>query len=74
MQKKEPIKTNMHNQETDKGSETKCCQCRENYIQTTKEDDSIYRARETSCLSSPLHTKTNVSTAVESYCERKTAK
>jgi len=41
MQKKRSIETNVDNQETDKGSETKCCQCRENYLQTTKEDDSI---------------------------------
>jgi hypothetical protein len=41
MQIKKSIKANMHNQETDKGSEMKCCQCRENCVQTTKEDDSI---------------------------------
>jgi len=41
MQKKKSIKTNVRNQETDKGFETKCCQCRENYVQITKEDDSI---------------------------------
>ena len=31
----------MHNEETDKGFEKKFCQCKENYEQTTKEDDSI---------------------------------
>ena len=31
----------MHNEETDKGFETKFCQCKKNYVQTTKEDDSI---------------------------------
>jgi len=41
MQKKKSIKTNGDNQETDKGSETKCCQCKENYLQTTKKDESI---------------------------------
>ena len=41
MQKKKSIKTNVDNQETDKGSEKKCCQCRENYLQTTKKDESI---------------------------------
>jgi hypothetical protein len=41
MQKKKSIKTDMRNQERDKGIQTKYCQCREKYVQTTKEDDSM---------------------------------
>ena len=41
MQRKKTIKTDIHNQETSEVSETKCCECWENYMQTTTEDDWI---------------------------------
>jgi hypothetical protein len=41
MQKKKSIKTNVRNQGTHEGSETELCQYKENYLQTTKKDDSI---------------------------------
>ena len=39
MQRNQSIKTDIHNQETADDSETKCCECWENYAQTTKEND-----------------------------------
>jgi len=73
MQSRKSIKTNFHNQQTAEDSEMKCCECWE----TTREQrrkmaGSNVRAAETGCTSFVLHTKTNASTAEESYCERKT--
>jgi hypothetical protein len=54
---KEVNKSDIHNQETAEETETKCCECWENYMQKTKKDGSI---KFVSCRNSlqdlfPLH-------------------
>jgi hypothetical protein len=39
MQKTKSINTRIHNQEASENSETKCCECWEDYLQTAKEDE-----------------------------------
>jgi len=41
MQKEQSIRTDLRNQETSEDSETECCECWENHLQTPKEDDWI---------------------------------
>jgi hypothetical protein len=40
-QKNKSIKTGIHNQEIAEDFETRCCECLNSYVQTTKEDDWI---------------------------------
>jgi hypothetical protein len=72
MQRKNLITTDIHNQEKAEDFETNCCEYCEDYVQTAKKDKWIECVNsKTGFLSSVLHANTN---AVESYCERKTAK
>ena len=52
MQRKKTMQTDIHNQKTAEDSDTRCCECWENYVQITKADNWIERVR----WSSVLHT------------------
>ena len=75
MQKKNSLKKDIRNQETPeiltwnavRAGKTTC-------KQLSKMNGLNVQIAETGCTSSVLHTKTNASSVVESYCERKTAK
>ena len=41
MQRKESMKTDIHNQITAEESEKKCCECWEDYVHISKEDDWV---------------------------------
>lgn len=76
MQRKKSMKIDVHKSKTDEDSDTKCCECWENNVQIIKADNWIeyISHRENGCTSCIFHTNTKVSTAVECYCERKTAR